>query len=536
MSKPFCFNIHAASACRALIFQTARSRRATGYPDFHHLGSHAMSRALNSSGGAIPRDIMEFFGSRPDWSFFVHGAAWSVVTDACRKGDLRFKENDDSLDVVLQPGFHFTQHLCPSSQSSVESGAVNPPWIAECHHGFGHGAFMYAVESLAAEEKVVTVSDVFRRGEAICLAVVGGANPASKILRDVGTEGFACFTGLWMAATQIETATWLFYSNPARYKWGEATTEQWKADMFEAMKGWPSFCFRRGTEYSTAKRSTLSSQDMPHKTTSDDDDILTAACIASSNTNGVPSVLPDTCVATTRSPSNSTGATALMCAVSTGAVMLASTKDYAAAQKKCGLVYPGGELNDDVTSSKSSVTMPMRLLYLGCVHGTGIFARHALRGDYAANEGCAFDFLYKPHRVNKEFNFHATRVSMADHTMHLLKKVRYFSLEGAVRLCSRLAVVNKDFVAFGACIGGALGDRPAFASDSGACLITIAAGYERSKRKRLGVAVSGPNATAIVFPQTGTFDPVLDPSCLENQSEENLEEEKEMAEFGVFSG
>jgi hypothetical protein len=194
--------------------QTSVARKSTGYPDWHHLATHAMQYAMmmeHDDEGKVmsPKQLIRYFGSRPDWSFLVHGAAWGFLTSHLRSHQLLFSDdplirdhqaltggssaNNGDEEVVLyvkesaaalaelcaptpfafpqRPSHHHqdgtTAIVTEEEQQEEEREEYSSnyipkdtPWVDECHHGYGHGAFMFAVESLARANKPITVEEV----------------------------------------------------------------------------------------------------------------------------------------------------------------------------------------------------------------------------------------------------------------------------------------------------------------------------------------------------------------------------------------
>ena len=48
--------------------------------------------------GKNARELMMFFGSKPDWGFFVHGAACRAVRLACREAGVRFSPQHEKVE------------------------------------------------------------------------------------------------------------------------------------------------------------------------------------------------------------------------------------------------------------------------------------------------------------------------------------------------------------------------------------------------------------------------------------------------------
>lgn len=148
------------------IFQTARSRSGTGYRDWHLLASHAMQRSTTLGVPVRPADLMRFFASRPDWSFYVHGAAWSAVSLLGHSGRLHFSENPrashahaGAVQLVFAPrGLEELRRVCPPPAENI--AGADRMWVSNCWHGIGHGAFHFALESLVQAKKNVTVHEV----------------------------------------------------------------------------------------------------------------------------------------------------------------------------------------------------------------------------------------------------------------------------------------------------------------------------------------------------------------------------------------
>jgi hypothetical protein len=150
-------------------FKTSKSSHATSYPDWHYLAAHSMEVALSSGNASAPSDLLRFFGSRPDWSFFVHGASWTYLMFSYRRGEIRFSDHNalseasgnGSVQLFVDPRFESSMnHLCPTSLFVGQEPM--PPWVSECLHGFGHGAFIAAVESLADAKKPVSFDEVVK--------------------------------------------------------------------------------------------------------------------------------------------------------------------------------------------------------------------------------------------------------------------------------------------------------------------------------------------------------------------------------------
>jgi len=271
--------------------QTSVAQKSTGYPDWHHLATHAMQYAMmkhdDEGKGMSPKQLIRYFGSRPDWSFLVHGAAWGFLTSHLRSSNqLLFSDDplirdhhqaligssanngDEEVVLYVKRGKNVFTNICSSrkfvfnqqrsssarpyeygddsrrsrqltsrlqskelsttttkknsNRSSRSSGSrkkrrllnaggqyppstnfisspflqsaiheygdddgqghgggggggeegantggynsnyipKDTPWVDECHHGYGHGAFMFAVESLARANKPITVEEV----------------------------------------------------------------------------------------------------------------------------------------------------------------------------------------------------------------------------------------------------------------------------------------------------------------------------------------------------------------------------------------
>jgi hypothetical protein len=156
------------------MFQTAKAAKSTGYADWHHLGSHAMRLALRKGIPGTPAQLLEFLGSHPDWSFFVHGAGWGILMDSLERGDMYFSDDprakiDDyysqgPLKLLVGDSVENMYKLCSPTQASFSTPTRS--WTDECLHGFGHGAFMFAVESLATAQKPLSVVEVLNTGAA----------------------------------------------------------------------------------------------------------------------------------------------------------------------------------------------------------------------------------------------------------------------------------------------------------------------------------------------------------------------------------
>ena len=88
--------------------------------------------------------------------------------DSMERGDMRFSDDshlgqeDFSGDgpVELIVGEHAQRMYDLCSPMSFHPTLPVLPWTGECLHGFGHGAFMFAVESLAAAKKTLSVIEV----------------------------------------------------------------------------------------------------------------------------------------------------------------------------------------------------------------------------------------------------------------------------------------------------------------------------------------------------------------------------------------
>lgn len=116
-----------------------------------------MKIAAQSGKVGAEASVMQFFGSRPDWGFFVHGAAWGKLIDAARKSGLSFSE-DASGKLSMKAHNDIWQGvklLCPHSEV-----AIAPSWTKDCHHGLGHGAFVASVETLAKARLPLTFKEV----------------------------------------------------------------------------------------------------------------------------------------------------------------------------------------------------------------------------------------------------------------------------------------------------------------------------------------------------------------------------------------
>jgi hypothetical protein len=69
------------------------------------------------------------------------------------------------------------------------------------HHpsGYGRGAFMLAVESLARDGVKISVEPVLQRAEAICSAVeLGDAKNATDFLKYFSYRSISCISGVLM--------------------------------------------------------------------------------------------------------------------------------------------------------------------------------------------------------------------------------------------------------------------------------------------------------------------------------------------------
>lgn len=157
----------------------------TGYSDWHVLGAHAI--AMVSGDLDAEARLINFFGSRSDWAFFVHGAGWGKVVEAYRKGRFKISPLDTtperypkgtyktSFDIPGQRGIGVTvtwsdarsreefSKFCPRVEGTGASDGSKSqvsPFLVDCHHGMGHGAFLVAAESLASEGRPFSLVEV----------------------------------------------------------------------------------------------------------------------------------------------------------------------------------------------------------------------------------------------------------------------------------------------------------------------------------------------------------------------------------------
>lgn len=152
--------------------------------------------------------------------------------------------------------------LCPLTEESSDGGGNDPPHVAECHHGFGRGAFFFAVESIIqkhlrrrasrqspsmlgtqekkkgehqkdnkstvenqdeegkegeedAEPPAMTFAEVLARSESICEAILG--EPPRVSAARFGLRATQCYSGIYMSLFNLNgTAESLLRGN-ARY-------------------------------------------------------------------------------------------------------------------------------------------------------------------------------------------------------------------------------------------------------------------------------------------------------------------------------
>lgn len=81
-----------------------------------------------------------------------HRGFFSIDT-AGSSVEVNWKDKQSKEDLSL---------LCPI----IETGQFQSPaeqWIVDCHHGFGHGAFLVAVESIAREGETMSILEVTLR-------------------------------------------------------------------------------------------------------------------------------------------------------------------------------------------------------------------------------------------------------------------------------------------------------------------------------------------------------------------------------------
>jgi len=90
--------------------------------------------------------------------------------DALERGDMYFSDDPRAkvdeyyshgpVKLLVGDTVENMYNLCSPAQESFSSPSRT--WTDECLHGFGHGAFMFALESLAAAQKPLSVVEVPR--------------------------------------------------------------------------------------------------------------------------------------------------------------------------------------------------------------------------------------------------------------------------------------------------------------------------------------------------------------------------------------
>jgi hypothetical protein len=444
-----------------------------------------------------PESLMRLLGSRVDWSFMVHGAAWGALIQACRNGVLRFSDYLEEeigfrgrLEVITTDAIDQVASLCPL--------AVNELWRSECHHGFGHGAMMYAVESMALAGKPLNIAHAMRRAEAICLALLAGAGKesAASILKQFGGEAFTCYSGVWMVATDLSIVENMFESDQNRFGWGDSVGAAWRHNMSRIVDSFPRFCHE-----TTGENTRISLRRSPQEGvvagSVDDDDVLGGICMASSMTYGLGKISGAKCVALWKNklephspPLQVT--TALSCAVAVGVGLLSevglpSISDAIEGCKRTFLETEGlnGETEAGRLASTNSETnsggpsnssesqahvQPWRSLYLGCVTGVGSALQRTFRSGYGSNEDPYYDVGKDEGKAFQFMKEARLRQLGRIHTLH-----RYFDEKSAAFVCARLSLVEHDLEAFGTCVA-------AFAPSSegfGGCFLETARALAR---------------------------------------------------------
>lgn len=445
--------------------------------------------------------------------------------DALERGDMIFSDaarvdpadysGDGPVELLVDDSVKDIYDLC----SPVQKYPSLPtrPWTGECLHGFGHGAFMFAVESLAAAHKPISVIEVLatalsnmpstyfffssfestslclspfppfcfqvlRRGEAVCVAISGGWAPAVRTLAEKGTEILSCFTGLWMVATDISSAIGVFEADPKRYAWPESGLAEWNRLFESTRQEFPALCIDRKEMHKIPRRPFSRSHAQKSKgvialaesSTSyvylDEKDLLAGACIFQASTYDLPSVDSKLCFAMAResliSKMQSTSLAAVSCAASTGADFLKNSNTMAEAHSFCNRFY---------NNKASKLSMPGRALYLGCVSGASNGLATWMRSGYGSNENSELDTW------RGDPKYFLVKDTWEIHTKQLLGS-RVPGEKLLVVMCLHLA--EKDPAAFGACVTGAMTTLNREGGlYFGRCLLNMATETERSRRR-----------------------------------------------------